>query len=72
MKTLPTAPGESVVVAGGEPWAAYASFARELGDRPSMRLAYCEGTLEIMPPPLEHQELSRLIDQIVTMMAAVE
>ncbi|MGP6156733.1 MAG: Uma2 family endonuclease [Vulcanimicrobiaceae bacterium] len=57
--------GEQIVASGEISWAAYAALVRELGEHSRLRVAYSEGTLEIMSPSPEHEALSRLIDVLI-------
>ncbi len=59
---IEAAPVEHLVVSRDVPWGAYAALTRELGQRSRLRLAYSEGTLEIMSPSPAHEKLTRLIE----------
>jgi Uma2 family endonuclease len=49
-------------------WHTYQQLATDLGEQP-VRLAYDQGTLEIMTPSFEHERLNRLLADIVQAIA---
>ena len=49
-------------------WHTYQQLAADLGEQP-VRLAYDQGTLEIMTPSFEHEHLNRLLADIVQAIA---
>ncbi len=53
----------------GVSWAAYLRLLEDLGDdRPgSIRLTYMDGVLEIMSPKRLHEQTTRLVDMILTL-----
>jgi Uma2 family endonuclease len=46
-------------------WEQYENFLKDLGDRSSARMAYYDGTLEIMPPLPEHEYFKEAIGDAV-------
>ena len=52
----------------GISWHTYQRLAADLGEQP-VRLAYDQGTLEIMTPSFEHARLNRLLADIIQAMA---
>ncbi|WP_437962065.1 Uma2 family endonuclease [Sorangium sp. So ce119] len=65
---LPTSPapaGEQRFVLQGVPWDTYVRLRDEL-DTPGLRMTFCEGTLELMSPSIEHEidkkSIARLIE----------
>ncbi len=56
---------ENLIVTTDVPWSAYSALVRELGDGRRLRLAYDEGSLEIMAPSLAHEKLTRLIERFL-------
>ncbi|WP_088890554.1 Uma2 family endonuclease [Leptolyngbya ohadii] len=54
-------------------WEEFEAIVQELNDRPSLRLAYCDGMLEIMTPLPEHEYFKETIgDAIKDMAEALE
>lgn len=55
----------------GVSWDAYLRLLDELGDeRPGgMRLTYMDGVLEIMSPKRLHEQLTRMVDMVLTLTA---
>jgi Uma2 family endonuclease len=57
---------DQVIVMTGVPWSSYDALVRARGERPQPRLAYLDGTLEIMttglPHGLDDSLLSRLVE----------
>ena len=56
------------MILGGISWHTYQQLAADLGEQP-VRLAYDQGTLEIMTPSFEHERLNRLLADIIQAMA---
>lgn len=52
-------------------WAQFENILRDLGDRRSARVAYCDGTLEIMTPLPEHEYFKQAISIAVEDIAEV-
>lgn len=55
---------DSYVIVHGVTWGAYCAV-RELLDRPGLRMAYLEGTLEIMSPSQRHEFLKKQIGRLL-------
>lgn len=53
----------------GIPWNTYLQLLDELGDDSSVRLTYSQGVLEVMSPKRRHEQLTRLVDMVVTLLA---
>jgi Uma2 family endonuclease len=53
----------------GVSWDTYLQLLEELGDDRSVRLTFNRGVLEIMSPKRLHEQLTRLIDMVVTLLA---
>lgn len=53
----------------GIPWNTYLQLLDELGDDSGFRLTYSHGVLEIMSPKRRHEQLTRLVDMVVTLLA---
>ena len=62
-------PAEQRVVLHNISWATYEQLLADLANQSSTRLTYDQGTLEIMSPLTEHEELNRTIAQIVEILA---
>ena len=50
-------------------WDDYEGLLKDLSDRPSLRVSYDRGKLEIMSPLPEHEDYARFIDRLVHVMA---
>src|SRR5206468_12097146 len=46
-------------------WGEYEELLKELDDRPSFRVTYNEGRLQIMSPQPKHEEFKRFIERII-------
>lgn len=53
----------------GVSWDIYLQLLKDLGDDRSMRLTYNRGALEIMSPKRLHEQVTRLVDMVVTLLA---
>jgi Uma2 family endonuclease len=53
----------------GVSWDAYLQLREDLDDQSSVRLTFNHGALEIMSPRRLHEQITRLIDMIVTLLA---
>ena len=53
----------------GVSWATYLQLLDELGDDGNVRLTFNRGVLEIMRPKRLHEQITRLIDMVVTLLA---
>ncbi|HEX8846157.1 MAG TPA: Uma2 family endonuclease [Pyrinomonadaceae bacterium] len=53
----------------GVSWDAYLQLLEELGDDRNVRLTFNRGVLEIMSPKRLHEQITRLIDMVVTLLA---
>ncbi|MBM3225472.1 MAG: Uma2 family endonuclease [Candidatus Tectomicrobia bacterium] len=53
----------------GVQWGTYEALLTDVGDRPSPRLAYDHGVLEIMVPSFSHEQLNRLVATLVEALA---
>jgi Uma2 family endonuclease len=60
---------ESRVILEGVSWSTYVCLLAELGEHRKARLAYDQGTLEIMAPYFGHEWLNRLLADIITALA---
>ncbi|MGL5060928.1 MAG: hypothetical protein ACRC62_13210 [Microcoleus sp.] len=58
------APG-SLLAIPNVTWSEFEAILEELGERRSSRIAYSNGTLEIMVPLPEHEKLTDLISDII-------
>ncbi len=67
MTTVATPVTHRMVLCGIS-WHTYQQLAADLGEQP-VRLAYDQGTLEIMTPSFEHERLNRLLADIVQAIA---
>jgi Uma2 family endonuclease len=56
--------GEQRIVLNGVSWRDYLVL-RELLDSPGLRMAYCEGTLELMSPSEQHEHTKKLIARLL-------
>ena len=61
-------PSTPHLILWGIRWATYQQLATDLGEQP-VRLAYDQGTLEIMTPSFEHERLNRLLADIAQALA---
>ena len=61
-------PSTQHLILGGIRWATYQQLAADLGEQP-VRLAYDQGTLEIMTPSFEHERFNRLLADIAQALA---
>ena len=57
-------PGQSALFQEVD-WPSFEAFLDEMGDRPGMRLAYDNGMLELMTPPLEHEDDKQIIGALI-------
>jgi Uma2 family endonuclease len=64
MSTLPATTGQRLVLHGVD-WRMYGRLLRAFAERPSMRLTYDQGTLEIMSPLHEHESDGRFLGRRV-------
>jgi Uma2 family endonuclease len=62
-------PAEKRIIIPNVSWATYESFLTDLADQSTIRLTYDRGTLEIMSPLIEHEELNRTIALLVEILA---
>src|ERR1051325_7637324 len=53
----------------GVSWDAYLQLLEDLGEESSVRLTFYHGVLEIMSPKRLHEQITRLIDMVVTLLA---
>lgn len=53
----------------GISWDAYLQLLEDLGDDSKVRLTFNHGVLEIMSPKRLHEQITRLIDMVVTLLA---
>ncbi|MGB9178978.1 MAG: Uma2 family endonuclease [Pyrinomonadaceae bacterium] len=53
----------------GVSWDTYVQLLEELGDEGNVRLTFNRGALEIMNPKRLHEQITRLIDMVVTLLA---
>lgn len=53
----------------GVSWDTYLQLLEELGDERSVRLTFNRGVLEIMSPKRLHEQITRLVDMVVTLLA---
>jgi Uma2 family endonuclease len=53
----------------GVSWHTYLQLLEELGDDRSVRLTFNRGVLEIMSPKRLHEQITRLVDMVVTLLA---
>ncbi|MBV9960558.1 MAG: Uma2 family endonuclease [Acidobacteria bacterium] len=53
----------------GVAWETYLQLLEELGDETNVRLTFNRGALEIMSPKRLHEQITRLVDMIVTLLA---
>lgn len=53
----------------GIPWKTYLQLLDELGDNSSVRLTYSQGVLEGRVTKRRHEQLTRLVDMVVTLLA---
>ncbi|WP_434045142.1 MULTISPECIES: Uma2 family endonuclease [Sorangium] len=64
-----TAPaGEQRFVIQGVPWNTYVRLRDEL-DTPGLRMTFCEGTLELMSPSIDHEAAKKSIARLVEIFA---
>ena len=61
-------PSTQHLILCGIRWATYQQLAADLGEQP-VRLAYDQGTLEIMTPSFEHERFNRLLADIAQALA---
>ena len=62
-------PGESRVALQGVSWSLFQAIAEARGDRPSPRLSFAGGVLELMSPSFRHETLARRLGTFVLMLA---
>lgn len=68
---LPTSPapaGEQRFVLQGVPWDTYVRLRDEL-DTPGLRMTFCEGTLELMSPSIDHEAAKKSIARLIEIFA---
>jgi Uma2 family endonuclease len=53
----------------GVPWETYLQLLEELGEDTNVRLTFNRGALEITSPKRLHEQITRLVDMIVTLLA---
>jgi Uma2 family endonuclease len=53
----------------GVKWEVYLQLLEDLGDDRSVRLTFNRGVLEIMSPKRLHEQITRLVDMVVTLLA---
>jgi Uma2 family endonuclease len=53
----------------GVSWDTYLQLLEELGDEGNVRLTFNRGVLEIMSPKRLHEQVTRLVDMVVTLLA---
>src|ERR1043165_10070601 len=53
----------------GVSWDVYLQLRRDLGDDSSVRLTFDHGVLEIMSPKRLHEQVTRFVDMVVTLLA---
>ena len=68
MVVAPSVLGEERVVLRDVSWQLFERLLDELGATRAVRLAYDEGTLEIMTPLMPHERSNRLIDKLVSIL----
>src|SRR5438132_14399895 len=59
------APSEQRLVFSGVSWPEYRRMLRAFAERPSVRLTYDRGTLELMTLSLEHELISRFFNLLI-------
>ncbi|MGD0529321.1 MAG: Uma2 family endonuclease [Polyangiaceae bacterium] len=64
----PSGVGEVRLVVHGVSWKDY-TIAREALDRPGLRMAFCEGVLELMSPGRPHEEWKKNVARLVELWA---
>ena len=64
----PSEPGEARLVVHGVSWKDY-TIAREALDGPGLRMAFCEGVLELMSPLRPHEEWKKNVARLVELWA---
>ncbi|MGB3494941.1 MAG: Uma2 family endonuclease, partial [Elainellaceae cyanobacterium] len=69
--TLSTSQRADRVLLHDVSWAQFENILRDLGDRRSARIAYCDGMLEIMTPLPEHEYFKETIGDAVKDIAEV-
>jgi len=57
--------GDEIVILGGMTWADYERLLAERGDRSAPRIAFLEGTVEIMSPSRDHESIGYRISHLV-------
>lgn len=65
MATLLQSPSQHITLQGVS-WGTYHALLQDMGDHRAARLAYDQGTLEIIMPSDLHEVLNRLLDRIIT------
>src|SRR5665213_674515 len=60
---------ERRIVLRGVAWPTYESLLRDLADSSSPRLAYSEGTLEMMSPSDEHEDCKHVLRRMIEIWA---
>ncbi|XXY45258.1 Uma2 family endonuclease [Sorangium sp. So ce269] len=61
-------PGEQRFVLHGVPWQTYVRLRDEL-DTPGLRMTFCEGTLELTSPSIDHEAAKTLIARLIEIFA---
>ncbi len=65
MATLLQSPSQHITLQGVS-WGTYQALRQDMGDHRAARMAYDQGTLEIIMPSDLHEVLNRLLDRIIT------
>ncbi|MBW4562631.1 MAG: Uma2 family endonuclease [Mojavia pulchra JT2-VF2] len=60
---------EQRVILNNISWQTFTAILKELGEKRAARLAYNQGTLEIMTPLGEHENTNRFIDDLIRILA---
>ena len=65
MQTIQPFLAENRVILEPVSWETFNQLLQELGDKRSQRLAYSQGTVEIMTPLGEHEHHNRFIERLI-------
>jgi len=65
MKTIQPTLAENRVILDPVSWETFNQLLQDLGDKRSQRLAYSQGTIEIMTPLGEHEHNNRFIERLI-------
>lgn len=57
--------GDEIVLMGGATWADYERLLEERGDRSAPRIAYLEGTVELMSPSRDHERIKTHLGHLI-------